>query len=388
MLTLSGNNTYTGGTTISAGTIQVGNYGTSGSLGTGPVTNNGILAFARSDSLAVPGAIGGTGSVIQQGTGGMVTLASPNTYTGATTITSGGLSLSGLQATSGVAVSAGATIGVGASGATVKNLTLDSSSTITNTPGSDISAITVTNALVANGTTIAPTGLGLTLGQHVVVDYSGSIGGSGFAGFAAPVLPIRYSGNLVNNTANTSVDLKITAVKFPRWSGAINSEWDTGSLNPDGTPATGTQNWKEYTTTNATVYQEGPPADMVYFDDTATGSTNVNLNVIVQPSLVTVDNTTKDYSISGPGSISGSTSLIKKGGGTLTLSTSGVNTYTGGTTISGGTLAFNATMLPTTGSITMDGGTLRGTASTLTMFPTGWLLLSAKRPPSMSITTP
>ena len=47
-LTLTGNNTYSGGTTISAGTLQIGNGGTSGSI-TGNVTDNGTLAFDRSD---------------------------------------------------------------------------------------------------------------------------------------------------------------------------------------------------------------------------------------------------------------------------------------------------------------------------------------------------
>ena len=48
-LGLSGANTYTGGTTISAGTLQIGNGGTSGSI-VGNVTNNADLAFNRSDA--------------------------------------------------------------------------------------------------------------------------------------------------------------------------------------------------------------------------------------------------------------------------------------------------------------------------------------------------
>ena len=49
-LILTGANTYTGGTTISAGTLQVGNGGTTGSIA-GNVTDNGVLAFNRSDSV-------------------------------------------------------------------------------------------------------------------------------------------------------------------------------------------------------------------------------------------------------------------------------------------------------------------------------------------------
>jgi len=61
---LTGTNTYTGGTTISAGTLQIGNGGTSGSVA-GNITNNGALAFNRSDSVTYAGVISGTGSLTQ-----------------------------------------------------------------------------------------------------------------------------------------------------------------------------------------------------------------------------------------------------------------------------------------------------------------------------------
>ena len=46
---LTANNTYTGGTTISGGTLQLGNGGATGAI-VGNVTNNGALAFNRSDA--------------------------------------------------------------------------------------------------------------------------------------------------------------------------------------------------------------------------------------------------------------------------------------------------------------------------------------------------
>ena len=52
-LTLTGNNTYSGATTINNGTLQVGSGGTTGSLGSGGVTDNAVLVYDRSGNLTV-----------------------------------------------------------------------------------------------------------------------------------------------------------------------------------------------------------------------------------------------------------------------------------------------------------------------------------------------
>src|SRR5208282_2116016 len=90
-LTLTGNNNYSGGTTISAGTLQLGNGGTSGSI-TGNVTDNGTLAFDRSDAVTIGVVVSGTGSLVQLGSG-TLTLTGNNTYTGGTTVSAGTLQL-------------------------------------------------------------------------------------------------------------------------------------------------------------------------------------------------------------------------------------------------------------------------------------------------------
>ncbi len=89
-LTLAGNNTYSGGTTITVGTMQVGNGGGTGTLGAGGVTNNGTLAFNRSDTVVVGNLITGTGSVRQSGPGTVI-LTADNTYSGPTVISNGTL---------------------------------------------------------------------------------------------------------------------------------------------------------------------------------------------------------------------------------------------------------------------------------------------------------
>jgi len=119
-LILSGDSTYTGGTTIGAGTLQLGNGGTTGSI-VGDVTNNGALAFNRSDTFTFPGVISGTGSVSQIGAGTTV-LTANNTYTGATTVAAGTLIVNGSIGNSAVMVNSGATLGgIGTVGATIIN---------------------------------------------------------------------------------------------------------------------------------------------------------------------------------------------------------------------------------------------------------------------------
>ena len=77
MVTLTGANTYSGGTVISAGTVSVDNGGASGTLGSGPITNNATLIFNRGDTaLNMSQVISGSGGVIQSGTG-MVTFSAP-----------------------------------------------------------------------------------------------------------------------------------------------------------------------------------------------------------------------------------------------------------------------------------------------------------------------
>jgi fibronectin-binding autotransporter adhesin len=94
-LLLTNANTYTGGTTIAAGTLQLGGDeaggGTSGSI-VGDVLDSAALVFNRSNTLAVPGQISGSGNVTQSGDGTTI-LTGNNTYAGGTSITGGTLQL-------------------------------------------------------------------------------------------------------------------------------------------------------------------------------------------------------------------------------------------------------------------------------------------------------
>jgi autotransporter-associated beta strand protein len=90
--TISGVNTYTGMTEIVAGTLQVGNGGTTGNLGSGVVSNGATLVINRSNSYTVSNLIYGAGSLILSGAG-TITLVTNNTYTGLTQVNNGTLVL-------------------------------------------------------------------------------------------------------------------------------------------------------------------------------------------------------------------------------------------------------------------------------------------------------
>ena len=91
-LTLAGNNTYRGTTTVAAGTLQIGRGGTAGTPGTGPIVDNAVLLFDRSDAYTLANAVSGSGSLLQSGPGTLL-LTATNHYSGPTTVTAGTLQI-------------------------------------------------------------------------------------------------------------------------------------------------------------------------------------------------------------------------------------------------------------------------------------------------------
>ncbi|MEI7728682.1 MAG: autotransporter-associated beta strand repeat-containing protein [Verrucomicrobiota bacterium] len=306
-------------------------------------------------TIAQPLLAGGTGGLTKNGVG-TLTFTGTNTYTGATLVNQGHLSINTTHAGGGAfSIADGAQLNlslassgtslnvagltVGASGATTLNLNLGAFGNPT------APVINATN-LVANGTsTINLAGGNFALGQFPLIAYTGAIGGSGFSSFSLGSLPVGVQGNLVDNAANSSVDLLITFVNPLVWSGLTDTNWNT----------TGTVNWK--LTGSDTSYSDGSG---VRFDDSAVQNTNVNLASALLPASVTVSNEVLSvYSFSGPGKISGLASLTKQGAGTLVISNN--NDFTGSVTISGGTLVAthsNALGSVAGGTIITNGGTL------------------------------
>ena len=159
---LIGNSSFTGLTEIVSGILQVGNGGTTGSLGSGSVSNATALVINRSGSLVMSNNVGGNGSFSNIGTG-TVTLAGVNTYTGLTDLDGGKVVVSGsLTSTNDIIV-----------GDTVSNVSL----VVTN-PGS----VRVGNFFVGNNPTsssnsvIVGTGTTLTVRDTVYLGFDSNNG--------------------------------------------------------------------------------------------------------------------------------------------------------------------------------------------------------------------
>jgi outer membrane autotransporter protein len=199
VLILSGNNTYSGGTTMAAGTVQLGAGGNSGSI-VGNVVDNGTLAFDRGDIAVFSGVISGTGAVTQIGAGTTI-LDAASTYTGGTRIIAGVLQLG----SGGVA---GAIVGNVADFGTLafnRSNTLVFPGAISGTGGVAQlgTGVTILNANYpfTGGTTVSAGSLAIGDAAHGAASLSGGGGvtiasGASFGGYGAVVGVVTNKGVL------------------------------------------------------------------------------------------------------------------------------------------------------------------------------------------------
>jgi autotransporter-associated beta strand protein len=326
------------GVTVDLGTLAGSGAITSFNAATPATINVGAGNF--------PGSItdGTTQMSLNKVSNGTLTLSGANTFSGPTSVLGGTLfATPGSLGATAVTVADGAAFGVklAAIGTT---LIVPSVSTGTVTGAQlafDLGSLgnpTIQTMNAGAFTVTAPTGLrifgtGLTVGTFPLLGYTGTIGGLGFGGLS-PVLPPRVLGSLVNDTGNSRVNVTITGFDTPKWTGAIDGKWDI-----DNGTGTGTQNWREINSGNVTRYiQNAGGSDSVRFDDTATGTTTVQLTADLTPNDVVVDNTTKDYIFTGAGRFTGTRGLTKSGTGALRIRNTGNNDYSGGTIINAGTV--------------------------------------------------
>ena len=134
-LVITGDHSFSGGTTLSSGSIEVR---TSAALGTGTVANAGTLVLAPTTALTLGNAISGAGGVVQ--TGGISTLGGANTFTGPVAVSAGTLRLghaSALGTTDGATtVNSGATLDLAGFAVGAEPLTLAGGTLVNATPAS------------------------------------------------------------------------------------------------------------------------------------------------------------------------------------------------------------------------------------------------------------
>ena len=327
LLTLSGSNTYSGATVITGGTLALGETGLlGGGSYAADITNNAALVISAGADQVLSGVLSGSGTLAQSGSGSLI-LAASNTCSGATSVTAGrlvGLS-GGALANSAVSVASGAKLGVrilaGDGQWGCKSLTLNGTTAVEfryqgAAPSAVAAPLQVAGNLVNNGTlnvTVACSGgVSVAVGTYPLIRYTGSLT-AGTLG--AVTLPNGGAGTLVDNGPAKTIDLSVTDAGSPLvWNGGT-GDWDIAA----------TANWS-----GPRKYFEG---DAVVFNDSSSGSAPyaVTLAVDVNPGSITVDNPTKNYTLSGPGALGGDAALTKRSAGTLSLS--GTNTYSGGTTL-------------------------------------------------------
>jgi autotransporter-associated beta strand protein len=346
-LILTGANTYTGGTTISNGVLQIGNGGTSGSIA-GDVTDNALLLIDRTGTLTLNGAISGIGSVTQQENAAAsltVILTGTDTYTGGTTIDNGVLQIGNGGTTGSIA----GNVNINNVGAV---LVFDRSDSVTF--GGAISGV---GNLTQNGAgTLVLTGADTYVGGTTISDGTVQIGNGGTAGsITGDVLDnaslvfdrsdsVTFDGSITGSgslTQNGSGTLTLTAANT--YSGGTNI--NAGAVAVPFDPSLG----------SGPLSFNGGTLEVLPGNGTITSSKAVTLNEGGGTFLVDTNTTW----VSG-GAIGGVGSLNKAGQGTLILA--GANTYSGNTKVNAGSLLVDGSLGP--GSVSVaSGATLGGTGT-------------------------
>ncbi|EEB0366064.1 autotransporter outer membrane beta-barrel domain-containing protein [Salmonella enterica subsp. enterica serovar Corvallis] len=335
-LTLSGANSYTGGTTISGGTLVANNVE---ALGTGDVTNNATLELNTGGDF--DNAISGSGQVVKSGDK-TLTLSGANSYTGGTTISGGTLIATNVNALGTGAIDNRASLLLDASGQfTVTDLTTESGGNTEIGAGSTLQATTLTQK--------SDSTLTINLNSNTVDPVIHAASQVSLAG----TLDITGVGDVLDSDPASTDDLdtftliasdKTIAGDFEKLTVAGMDADLADFITVDGRiDDTG----KQYELTTALTWY----ADR---DDAVTDAhgtfnlTNADGSFAVNTVLENVDATLDPDSATGWDG----TSLIKQGAGTLILNAE--NTYTGGTTISGGTLVATNVDALGSGDVTDD----------------------------------
>ncbi|WP_375196824.1 autotransporter-associated beta strand repeat-containing protein [Sphingobium sp.] len=433
---LTGANSYAGGTLIGAGTLQIGDGGTAGSI-VGNVVTNGTLAFDRSDEIVFAGLVSGTGGLNQIGAGTTI-LTGANSYGGTTHVAVGTLLVNGDQsaATGLTSVVSGATLGgIGVIGGDVSlvdgaifapgdatgpgTLTINGALGLSsgtrlvydfgqsNVVGGPLNDLTqIGGALTLDGTidvSVSPGG-SFDVGLYRVMSYGGTLTDNGLALGALPAGTLAAVQTAVAGQVNL-INATGTTLNFwdgaagPKANGIVNGGdgvWQSSAGNDNWTEISGAVN-AAFSDSAFAIFAGAPGA--VTVDNglgavTASGLQFASDGYVIggdaiglsgPQSVIRVGDGTAaglGYTAIIDSALTGGSELVKTDLGTLILN--GTNSYTGGTRVNVGTLQISrdANLGDAAGGISFDGGTLRSTASitsarNVSMIGTGTILTDA-----------
>lgn len=386
-LAFTAQNNYNGDTLIHAGTLVIGNGGTTGGISQNStvisVDSGATLAVNRSDTVTqgtnpLKAVISGDGDFTQIGSGTTI-LTLANTYTGDTTINAGTLKLSGAGTlgSSAVAVSSGALLDLNGTNQSIAFTAGTGVGTVANNSGGGTSTLTLAGTATINGSLVT------------IRDYTTTAGGKVAVVIQANTQPLNnlntYSGG---TTVNAGAFLYLTSANSNgAGAGPINlTTLGAGGSTSSGLVVDGTSYANDITGAGYVHCNANSGATAVTVS--LTGNLNTSGPFIFRGGTGIVYDFAGNGTTSTLGGVIGSTTSMvngavatggirKSGTGTLTLS--GANTYTGSTTVSGGVLNLTGNRTATAGAVTV--GNLNGSTATLNVgngtFQTGTFAVGA-----------
>ena len=305
-------------------------------------SNLALDAFAGSVGMTFNGVMSGTGTLNKNGPATAV-LNGNNTLTGAVNINAGRLDLNGTNA-SNVSVAAAGTLG--GEGSTTGSVTFASGSKFAFNPNTPAAFTAASVNASAGPVTVVSTSTPPNATGIPVLTATGGISGP-LSNF---VFTGRGSLSFNDNTTPTQLLLDYSPASMV-WKGDDSTNPSFWDLN--------TSNW-----INGAVADKYFDFDNVTFDDTASSFLLAVQASGVSPGSMTFTNSTNDYTLSGA-AIGGIASLIKSGAAALNIQNN--NTFSGGTTISAGTVNVTTASGLGTGAVSVaTGSTLNLTSATAT----------------------
>ncbi|EDK8255986.1 fibronectin-binding autotransporter adhesin ShdA [Salmonella enterica] len=326
-LTLSGDNSYSGGTTIIGGTLTADH---ADSLGTGAVANSGVLQVGEGE---LENTLSGSGSLVKTGTGEL-TLSGDNSYSGDTTIADGTLIAANVNALGSGNIDNSGTLMLDANGAfELANITTHTGATTALAAGSTLDADQLTQE---DGSTLS-IDLGAATDDAVITADSVTLGGTlnvtGIGSVTDSWTPEAYTYTLIDSDSAITSDFDDLTIA------GMNRE-DVDFLTIDG-KVDEADNTHYDLTASLSWYADRDNATTDAHGTFTLSDPDGSFNVAA--TLTDVDDTLD------PGSRWDGKSLTKEGAGTLILS--GDNDYSGGTTINEGTLVAASTTALGTGLV-------------------------------------